>query len=132
MESAAKVIRMMSLPAGSISADELACRAWPAAVGRRLAMHTRAHKLVRTKLVVDVEDAVWQKQLFCLSKQIVRILERRLGPGLIDDVEFRIMPRRIEPQRAGTAMPLFDEANGIEDPVLRGIYKGKRAMAAGE
>jgi hypothetical protein len=131
MDSAAKVIRSMALPAGSISAEEVACQAWATAVGKRLAMHARATRLVRTKLVVDVEDAVWQKQLFCLSKQILRNLERRLGAGLVDDVEFRIMPRRIEPQRAARALPLFDEANGIEDPVLRGIYKYKRAMAAG-
>lgn len=132
MDSAAKLIRGLALPEGAISPEDLACRAWAAAVGPRLAGHTRAARLVRTRLVVDVEDAVWQKQLFCLSKSILRNLERRLGPGLIDDIEFRIMPRRIEPRRAAQAMPLFDDANGIEDPVLRRIYKFKRAMASGE
>ena len=131
MDSVAKLIRGLALPEGAISAEELVCRAWPAAVGKRLSSHTRAASLVRTRLVVDVEDAVWQKQLFCLSKQILRNLERGLGPGLIDELEFRIMPRRIEPRRATKAMPLFDDANGIEDPVLRRIYKYKRAMAAG-
>ena len=129
MDSAAKVIRLMALPAGAITSEEVACRAWPRAVGKRLALHTRAAKLVRTRLVIDVEDAIWQKQLFCMSKQILRNLERCLGSGLVDDIEFRVMPRRIEPQRAAASMPLFDEANGIEDPVLRGIYKVKRAAA---
>ena len=119
----------MPLPVGSISAEEVACKAWPAAVGKRLAAHTRARRVwwARTKLVVHVEDAVWQKQLFCLSRQILRNLIRILGPGLVDDVEFRVIPRRIEPQRAATTLPLFDDANGIEDPVLRGIYKYRTA-----
>jgi hypothetical protein len=50
---------------------------------------------------------------------------------LVEDLEFRIVPRRREPQRAAQAVPaLFpDEADGIDDPVMRGIYKASRKKA---
>ena len=131
MEPASKLIRALSLPADTINAEELACKAWAQAVGKKVAAHTRAAKLVRTRLVVEVEDHVWQRQLFSLSKCILRNLEKGLGPGLVDDLEFRIVPRRREVQRAVQSMPgLFaDEALGIEDPVMRSIYKAARKKA---
>jgi hypothetical protein len=131
MERASKLIRGLRLPGDTISAEELACAAWPQAVGKKIAVHTRAAKLVRTRLVVEVEDRVWQRQLFALTGQIVRNLERHIGPGLVDDLEFRVLPRRREPQRAAESLPgLFrDEADAIADPVLRGIFKASRKKA---
>ena len=132
MERASKLIRHLGLPAGAITIDELACAAWPQAVGKRIASHTRAAKIVRTSLIVEVEDATWQRQLFSLKPFIVRNLARMIGQGMIDDAEFRIVPRRRDPQRAIQAVPrgLFaDEADAIEDPVMRGIYKNARSKA---
>ena len=131
MERASKLIRGLRLPGDTITAEELACAAWPDAVGKKIANHTRAAKLVRTRLVVEVEDRVWQRQLFALTGQIVRNLERNLGPGLVEEMEFRIVPRRREPQRANDALPaLFrDEADAIADPVMRGIFKASRKKA---
>jgi len=131
MERASKLIRGLRLPGDTITAEELACAAWPDAVGKKIASHTRAAKLVRNRLVVEVEDRVWQRQLFALTGQIVRNLERHLGPGLVEEMEFRIVPRRREPQRANEALPaLFrDEADAIADPVMRGIFKASRKKA---
>ncbi len=131
MERASKLIRGLRLPGDTITSEELACTAWPDAVGKKIAAHTRAAKLVRTCLVVEVEDRIWQRQLFALTRQIVRNLERHLGPGLVEDMEFRIVPRRREPQRAAEAIPgLFrDEADAIADPVMRGIFKAARKKA---
>jgi hypothetical protein len=131
MEPASKLIRGLGLPGETLSTEELVCSAWPSAVGKKIAMHTRAAKLVRTRLVVEVEDKVWQRQLFTLSRHIVGNLERALGPGLVEDVEFRIVPRRREAQRAAAPVPaLFrDEADGIADPVMRSIYRASRSRA---
>jgi hypothetical protein len=130
MERASKLIRSLRLPRDTFSPEEIACAAWPAAVGKKIATHTRAARLVRTRLVVEVEDHVWQRQLFALTSHIVRNLEKGLGPGLVDDLEFRIVPRRREPQRASEPVPpLFDEAESIADPVLRDIYRASRAKA---
>jgi hypothetical protein len=133
MERASKFIRDLGLSRETISTEELACAAWPDAVGKKIAAHTRAAKLVRTRLVVEVEDQIWQRQLFALSGYILRNLAKSLGAGAVDDVEFRVVPRKRDPQRAAQAIPgLFaDEASGIEDPVMRSIYKAarKRALA---
>jgi hypothetical protein len=132
MERASKLIRHLGLPGDAITIDELACAAWPQAVGKRIAAHTRAAKMVRTSLIVEVEDATWQRQLFSLKPFIVRNLAKILGPGLIDEAEFRIVPRRRDPHRAMQAVPggLFaDEADAIEDPVMRGIYKSARSKS---
>lgn len=128
MERASKLIRGLRLPGDTISAEELACGAWAHAVGKKVAAHTRAAKLVRTRLVVEVEDHIWQRQLFALTGYILRNLEKGLGKGVVEEVEFRVTPRRREPQRADAPMPgLFaDDASGIEDPVLRSIYRASR------
>lgn len=131
MERAIKLIRGLRLPDDVISAEELARAAWPQAVGGKIAAHTRAARMVRTRLIVEVEDHIWQRQLFALTRHILGNLERNLGPGLVEDLEFRIVPRRREPQRAARAFPALapDEADGIADPVLRGIYKASRNRA---
>jgi hypothetical protein len=130
MERASKLIRGLRLSGEVITPEQLACAAWPQAVGKKIAGHTRAAKLVRTRLVVEVEDHTWQKQLFTLTPHILNNLEKTLGRGLVDDLEFRIVPRRREPELARAAMPaLFDEADAISDPVMREIYKQSRKKA---
>jgi hypothetical protein len=121
----------MKLPGDTITPDEIAIAAWPLAVGKTVAAHTRAVKMVRTRLVVEVEDLVWQRQLFALSGQILGALAKHLGRGSVEDLLFRVVPRRREPERAMAAVPgkAFDEADGIVDPVLRGIYRASRAKA---
>jgi predicted nucleic acid-binding Zn ribbon protein len=130
MEPASKLIRKLRL-SDVLSAEELACAAWPQAVGKRVAAHTRASRMVRTRLIVEVEDHIWQRQLFALTPHILGNLEKSVGGGLVEDLEFRIVPRRRDPQRAAQAVPaLFpDEADGIADPVLRDIYKASRKKA---
>lgn len=131
MERASKFIRDLRLPGNTISPEELACAAWPQAVGKKIAAATHAVKLVRNRLHVEVEDAIWQRQLFALSPLILRALNKILGAGLVEELHFPIMPRRREPQRARAAAPdLFnDESDAIEDPVMRGIYRTARKKA---
>lgn len=131
MERASKLIAGWRLPGGTLSTEELVCAAWPQAVGRKIAAHTRAARMVRGRLVVEVEDQTWRRQLFTLSRQILGNLERALGGGLVDDLEFRVVPRRREAQRATQAVPGWaaDEAEAISDPVLRGIYRASRKKA---
>ena len=111
--------------------ERVACGSWKRAVGKRLADKTRAAKLVRDTLVVEVEDDIWRRQLWALRWHILRNVERAIGPGIVKELEFRVMPPRREPQReTKSAMPLFegrlDEADAIQDPVLRTIYRNAR------
>ena len=130
MERASKLIRGLRLPGDTITAEELACAAWPQAVGKNITEHTRAARMVRTRLIIEVEDHIWQRQLFSLSKQILRNLEKAIGPAIVEDLEFRIVPRRVQPRFATRSVPdSADEANHIADPVLRGIYRASRHKA---
>ena len=130
MERASKLIRELRLPGETINAEELAPAAWAQAVGKKIAGHTRATRMVRTRLIVEVEDKIWQRQLFALTPYILGNLAKNLGSGVVEDLEFRIVPRRRGPQRAEQPSPVpQDEAESIADPVLRGIYKASRKKA---
>jgi hypothetical protein len=46
---------------------------------------------------------------------------------VVADVDFRMLPRRRQPQTAESPRPVKkDDADQIQDPVLRAIYKEKR------
>ena len=126
MERAGRLIAGLKLPAGSVSLEELARRAWPVAVGKRIAAHTRPSSMVGSRLIVEVEDAVWQRQLGTLERQILEKLDAVVGRLTISAIEFRIAVPRRPPRRAEKPEAVKDEADGIQDPVLRIIYREKR------
>jgi hypothetical protein len=126
MERAGRLIHKLKLPGGAVSNEDLARAAWAVAVGPRIAAHTRAVALVRTRLVVEVEDAVWQRQLFTLRYQILHRFAEIAGAGIADQVEFRVMIPRRGPQREERVAPPQDEADEIRDPILRRLYRVSR------
>ena len=114
-----------------VTRESVACRAWKRAVGPKLARRTKAMKLVRETLVIEVEDEIWRNNLWGFRKQILANLEKALGPGLVRDVEFRVMPPRREPERAEFALgQTGDEASDIADPGLRRNYRRARDREA--
>jgi hypothetical protein len=120
MERAGRLIGKLKL---KMDDPELrACAAWKVAAGKKIAGHTRATALVRGSLVVLVEDQIWQRQLSTLSRILVRNMEKALGEALVTDIDFRPMPRRIEPQRAERAIG----RESVEDPVLDMLYRQSR------
>ena len=127
MERAACVLGKL----GVADEEKLAQAGWPLAVGRRLASRTRPLQLVGTRLVIGVEDAVWQSQLFTLREQILRRLEQVLGRRLVTALEFRVAVPRPGVRREELPARAPDEADGIADPVLRSLYKASRKRAAG-
>ena len=131
MERAARLIA--KLKTTNLDPDDLARAAWPRAVGARLEKRTRPLQMVRTTLVIEVEDAVWQRQLNAIRGQILKNLAGLLGQGMITELEFRIgVPRRM-PQReemaAQPALSSVDEADRIGDPVFRRLYRESRRAA---
>src|ERR1700680_184138 len=103
MERASRLMGQMNFPGDSVSGEQRCCAAWSATVGKRIARHARAERLVRTKLIVGVDDAIWPRQLFTMSRIILSKLAESIGEGLVDEVEFRIAPERRGPQRAEQA-----------------------------
>jgi predicted nucleic acid-binding Zn ribbon protein len=133
MERAARLMKNKKVSREMVTDEDVARAIWPAAVGKAIAAHTSRLKLVRNTLVVEVEDAIWQKQLFVLSHQILNSLHKLTGPSCIDSIEFRIgVPRRV-PQRAGSlqaeANAPYDDAETIQDPVLKKVYQLSRKRA---
>jgi hypothetical protein len=68
-----------------------------------------------------------------LRAQIVARLGETAGPGLVEDIEFRIGPPRRMPAReergANPQATLWDEGEAIPDPALRRVYQNLRRKA---
>jgi hypothetical protein len=126
MERAARLLNKHKYSLALLDSDEYARAIWPAAVGKAIARHTSRLKVVRDTLVVGVEDAIWQKQLFSLSTQIVHRVQKCMGSTAITQIEFRILPPKREPQREPAPHPASpdagDDAEAIQDPVLKKVY----------
>jgi hypothetical protein len=133
MERAGRIITKWKLCADCVEPSELARAAWPAAVGKTISAHSAATALVRGRLVVEVEDQIWYKQLAGLRRQILVSLEKVLGEAVVTEIEFRLAIPRIQPKREERRLPLIDgrpdEADGIESPALRRLYKLARKRA---
>jgi predicted nucleic acid-binding Zn ribbon protein len=82
MERAGRLIGKLKIPKGVLEPDDLARTAWPTAVGRKIAAHTRAIRLVRGHLIVECEDGIWQQHLHTLSRHVLANLHGILGPGV--------------------------------------------------
>ncbi len=128
MDRAGKLLRELNLPGEGVSPRELAKAAWPQAVGKRIAAHTRAVAVsAQGFLVVEVADAVWQAQLEALRGQILLKLKEVAGEGALAGIEFRLAIPRRPVARAGE--PTADEADQIRDPALRRLYVASRRRA---
>jgi predicted nucleic acid-binding Zn ribbon protein len=132
MEPAGRLFGRMKLPRDVVTLEDIARKAWGLAVGKRIAARTQPVALVRGKLVVEVEDIVWQRQLNTLSGQILANLRKHIGPEIVDDLDFRPMGARRPVQRAQELSPAKprDEAASIADPVLRRLYIVSRNKAS--
>jgi hypothetical protein len=132
MDQAGRIIAGMKGSAAIASPERIACGAWKRAVGKRLANRTKPVKLVRDRLVVEVEDEIWRDSLWRLRFQILRNIEREIGPEIVSDLTFVVAPPRREPQRETAAMPALvqDEADMIADPGLRRVYRNSRRRLA--
>jgi len=135
MERAGRIIsklRIKAVEVAGVRTYHLAPGAWAAAVGKAIAAHTRPAFLDGTRLIVEVEDAIWQAQLYSLRPAILSQLEKITGAAIIQSLEFRITPPRRAPAIAAspgaTAAPA-DEADLIADPVMRRVYQRARRKA---
>lgn len=138
MERAARLFQNKSVNREIVSDEDVFRAAWPLAVGKAIARHTSRLKLVRGTLVVEVEDAIWQRQLHTLSSQILGRLRKVTGNAVVTDLEFRIgIPRRAVQRAESTELfsakntpeANADEAETILDPVLKKVYRLSRKKA---
>lgn len=137
MERAGRLLAISKAARKHLSPEELALAAWPAAVGRKAARHTRAAGLMDQKLIVEVGDELWLRNLELLRGQILANLRSMLGAAAPGWVEYRLSAPRRPVRREGPEPEFRLTAHGpreeerIEDPVLRRIYlRSKRKALA--
>ena len=128
MERAGRSLAKWKAARGLLTPDDWARAAWPAAVGKQVARNSRVIGLVRDRLVIEVEDALFQRNLNSMRKPILRNLAEMLGEQAPKDLEFRIGVPRRPPQRE-EAPRQGDEADRIADPYLAQIYRNSRRKA---
>ena len=109
--------------------------AWKHIVGEGLSSHAVAMQLQNQKLVVVVEDNIWQRQLEQMRGQLLFRLNSVLGQTLVKSIELRIDPKRLamargtsegSKERPDYKIPeeLVTAAAGIEDVELRRAFLG--------
>ena len=128
MMRAAKVLSKMKLAKAGVSSERLAVPSWAQTVGKTIARHTCAVGIFEGTLVVDVEDAIWEKNLRQLQPQIMEKLTATLGPGKVRNIRLKIAIPKRAPQREDN-LTSADEADSIQDPILRRIYIQSRKRA---
>jgi hypothetical protein len=102
--------------------------AWPDAVGESVARNARPMAVHHGLLIVLVRDNVWMQELAMMRDEIKKKLNRALGPGLIQELRFKLGDWEEEESPAAAAeAPLSPEAEAearqtaavISDPRLR-------------
>lgn len=126
--------------ADSEEVAEAACfAAWKHILGEQLGNHAVPVQLDKKKLVVVVEDRIWQRQLEQMRGHLLFRLNALLGQSLIKSIELRIAPNtliRMRGDRDGSRQvrPEYDipkelvtAAAAIEDADLRRAFLGAAA-----
>jgi len=132
MERASRILGKLQIKpveVAGVKSYHLAPGAWAAAVGKKVASHTKPTFLHNGTLTVEVEDAVWQTQLRTLEPSILPRIEKIVGSKVIERIEFRIMPPRRQPAIAPASHAVTDESSAISDPVMRRVYQTARRKA---
>lgn len=65
---------------------------WSGIVGPRIAGHSRAVAYRQGALVVEVDGSAWMHELGVLKRQLLRTLNRELGPSAVRDLRY-VVPR---------------------------------------
>lgn len=119
MQRAGRLIGKLKISHKLADPESRARAAWNVAAGKKIAERTRPTRLVRSTLIVEVEDAIWQRQLNTLRHFLLKNLTTTLGEELITDIDFRPAPPRRPVQRE----EVLTRIDGIADPVLALLYQ---------
>ena len=131
MERAANLLRQYPYAGRCVTPAELVQAAWPRAVGKKIAAHSKVDSLWNGRLTVSVDDAIWRDQLTTLAGQILWQVDKAVGGNLVRWIEFRVGVRRRGPVRADRSQRISnDDPDGIADPILGHIYQAAKKRAS--
>jgi hypothetical protein len=71
---------------------ELVRELWKSVVGETLAQNARPMRMRGSTLVLTISSEAWKKELFSLRFEILKRLERLLGPSKVSGLELRVDP----------------------------------------
>jgi len=120
-------------------AEAASIAAWKHVAGAGLVNHALPVQLQNKKLIVVVEDNIWQRQLEQMRGQFLFRVNSLLGQPLVKSIELRIDPKTLanaREDREGTKMErpdykipeeLVTAAAGIQDVELRRAFLGAAA-----
>jgi predicted nucleic acid-binding Zn ribbon protein len=134
MKRAIELLTTSKVADRCLSPEQRILAAWSVSVSKVIARHTEAAAMSGGVLIVDVEDAVWKRQLERFRHQIIESIHRTTGGDQPREIKFRVRAQRLGPmpeRRPVRAAVSGDEADRIADPMLGLIYKTKRKRATG-
>jgi predicted nucleic acid-binding Zn ribbon protein len=123
--------------------EHLAVMAWPEIVGRVVAAHSEAEDVRDGVLMVATDTAAWAQELQMRQRELLALVARQVGAGVIREIHFRSGrrrkrtgspaarrgPRVAEMKLGGRQQKQIAEAAAkIEDEALR--ERAERAFAA--
>ena len=129
---------MRTLGSSDEVAEAAAVAAWKHAAGEGLRDHAVATGLNGDTLIVEVPDAIWQKQLSLMKSQLIFRVNSTLGQPRVKHIELQMNPKAFTTFRkpaddhvADNEIPieLWSAANAIHDRQLRQKFL-KTAMKA--
>ncbi len=120
-------------------AEAAALAAWKHATGEGLQSHAIPIRLESNILIVEVRDAIWQKQLGTMKEQLLFRVNSVLGQPLVKNIELRVNPKAFtvtHPKEPASnelldnevPIDLWSAASSIQDKQLRQKFL-KAAMA---
>jgi hypothetical protein len=126
---------ILAAAAGSEEVAEAGCiAAWKHIVGQGLVSHAVPVQLQNQRLIVAVEDNIWQRQLEQMRGQLIYRLNSLVGQTLVKSIELRVDPKTLakahgkneKKKRVDYAVPgeLLAAAAGIADVELRRAFLG--------
>jgi len=83
-----KVLKNWGL--GRKGKEQQVFQVWKEALGEPLASNLRPLFIAQGSLVIGVRDSAWMQELQFMKKEIKQKLNRKLGPGTVREVRFKI------------------------------------------
>jgi predicted nucleic acid-binding Zn ribbon protein len=121
--------------------EHLAVVAWPDIAGRVVAAHSQAEAVRDGVLIVSADTPAWANELQMRRQELLKLVEGRVGSGVIRDIHFRSGARRRGRRTRGRGQApaevslsgrqqrrIAEAAAKIDDGELRG--KAERAFTS--
>ncbi|MFQ5601782.1 MAG: DUF721 domain-containing protein [bacterium] len=85
-ESISKLIKALGVEK-KIKEQEL-LRNWSSLMGEKISKVTEVEKVVDGILFIKVVNSIWRNELFYMKRELLQIIEKKIGQNIINDIRF--------------------------------------------